>query len=314
MGAQELSNILWASAKLKDDAPEVLSIVPPMAAQIAVKATDLIPQGLSNVLWASANLKDDAPDILTIVPAVAAQIPLKAKDLDAQELSNILWASAKLKDDAPDVLTIVPAVAAQIPLKAKDLDAQELSNILWASAKLKDDASDILIIVPAFAAQIKGKAKNMNLEDFSQALVGLLSLQEFVPDVQSLLGAPGGSEDDFVWQAVRKIPNLISKELNRDVVLTLPVITWSCKRLKLLSVPEVPQLLEATVERLGSMKEVSRLSAWGLCALYESYKVLDPSEQFSSFEGKPKAEISKRGLSASDVESSINGPLGWGRA
>ena len=49
----------------------------------------------------SANLKDDAPDVLSIVPAMAAQIRLKAKDMIPQHLSNILWASANLKDDAP---------------------------------------------------------------------------------------------------------------------------------------------------------------------------------------------------------------------
>ena len=88
-----------------------------MAAQIRLKARDLVAQGLSNILWASAKLKDDAPDVLSIVPAMAAQIRLKAKDLDAQGLSNILWASANLKDDAPDVLSIVPAMAAQIRFK-----------------------------------------------------------------------------------------------------------------------------------------------------------------------------------------------------
>ena len=56
-----------------------------MAAQIPLKAKDMKPQELSNILWASAKLKDDAPDVLSIVPAMAAQIPLKAKDLNPQE-------------------------------------------------------------------------------------------------------------------------------------------------------------------------------------------------------------------------------------
>ena len=314
MVPQALCNILWASANLKDDAPVVLSIVPTIAAQIPFKAKDMKPQELSNILWASANLKDDAPVVLSIVPAIAAQIPLKAKDMKPQELSNILWASAKLKDDAPDVLDIVPATAAQIPLKAKDMVPQALCNILWASANLKDDVPDVLSIVPAMAAQIKGKAKDMNLQDFSQAIIGLLCLQELVPEARSFLNDAGGREDEFVRQAIMRTPKLIPKERNRDVVvLTLPVILWACVRLELHSVPEVPQLLGSMAECLGSRKQVSRLNAWGLCVLHESYKVLDPSEQFSKFTDKLTAEISRRRLSASDVERSFEGPLQWRR-
>ena len=308
---QHLSNILWASANLKDDAPDVLSIVPAMAAQIPLKAKDMIPQHLSNILWASANLKDDAPDVLSIVPAIAAQIPVKAKHMIPQHLSNILWASANLKDDAPDVLSIVPAIAAQIPLKAKGLNSQELSNILWASANLKDDAPEVLSIVPAIAGQIN--AKDMNLQDLSQTLIGLLCLQELVPEARSFLGAAHGSKDDFLRQAIMRTPELIPKEHNKDVVLSLPFILWACARLELHSVPEAHQLLGSTVECLGSRKQVSRLGAWGLCALHESYKVLDPSEQFSRFTDKLKAEISRRRLSASDVERSFSGPLQWRR-
>ena len=64
----------------------------------------MIPQELSNVLWAAAKLQDDAADVLNVVPAIVAQVPDKAKDMIPQHLSNVLWAAAKLKDDAPDVL------------------------------------------------------------------------------------------------------------------------------------------------------------------------------------------------------------------
>ena len=311
MKPQELSNILWASANLKDDAPDVLSIVPAIAAQIPLKAKDMIPQHLSNILWASANLKDDAPDVLTILPAMAAQIPLKAKDSDAQGLSNILWASANLKDDAPDVLTIVPAMAAQIPQKAKDLEAQGLSNILWASANLKDDAPDVLTIVPAIAVEIPFKAKEMNMQGLSNSLIALLYLQDLVPEARYLLGISGGS-DAFLRLVVSRTKKLIPNTCEEAMILALPGILWASARSKF-TVPEVRELLGSVAECLGSRKQVSRLAAWGLCALHESYKVLDVSQEFGTFEEKLKIEIARRGLSPSDVEHSFEGPLKWGR-
>ena len=311
MKPQELSNILWASANLKDDAPDVLSIVPAIAAQIPLKAKDMIPQHLSNILWASANLKDDAPDVLTIVPAMAEQIPLKAKDSDAQGLSNILWASANLKDDAPDVLTIVPAMAAQIPLTAKDLEAQGLSNILWASANLKDDAPDVLTIVPAIAVEIPFKAKEMNMQGLSNSLIALLHLQDMVPEARYLLGISGGS-NDFLRLVVSRTQKLIPNACEEDTVVALPGILWASARSKF-SVPEVRELLGSVAECLGSKTQLSKLGAWGLCALHESYKVLDVSEEFGTFDEKLKIEIARRGLSPSDVERSFEGPLKWGR-
>ena len=311
MKPQELSNILWASANLKDDAPDVLSIVPAMAAQIPLKAKDMKPQELSNILWASANLKDDAPDVLSIVPAIAAQIPLKAEDMIPQHLSNILSASAKLKDDAPDVLSIVPAMAAKIPLKAKDMIPQDLSDILWASANLKGDAPDVLTIVPAIAVEIPFKAKDMNMQGLSNSLIALLHVQDMVPEARYLLGISGGS-NDFLRLVVSRTKKLIPNTCEEDMVLALPGILWASARSKF-SVPEVRELLGSVADCLGSRKQVSKLGAWGLCALHESYKVLDVSEEFGTFEEKLKIEITRRGLSPSDVERSFEGPLKWGR-
>ena len=61
--------------------PDALDGVPAIAAQIPLKeATD--PQHLSNILWTSANLKDDAPEVLSIVPAMTVQIRLESKGLE----------------------------------------------------------------------------------------------------------------------------------------------------------------------------------------------------------------------------------------
>ena len=75
-----------------------------LVAQVPEKANDMKPQDLSNVLWATVKLKDDAPEVLDVVDAIVAQVPEKANDMIPPHLSNVLWATAKLKDDAPEVL------------------------------------------------------------------------------------------------------------------------------------------------------------------------------------------------------------------
>ena len=147
MNAQDTSNNLLACVQLKVVAPEV----PELAAQISIKAKDMKPQELSNSLWASAQMKDDASheDVAKLVAALVRQIPVKAKDMIPQHLSNSLWAAAQLKDVAPDVTEIVPALVAQINVKAKDMIPQHLSNSLWAAAQLKDVAPDVKEIAPA---------------------------------------------------------------------------------------------------------------------------------------------------------------------
>ena len=96
------------------------------------------------------------------------------------------------------------------------------------------------------------------------------------------------------------------------MVLALPGILWASARSKF-SVPEVRELLGSVAECLGSKTQLSKLGAWGLCALHESYKVLDVSQEFGTFGEKLKIEITRRGLSPSDVERSFEGPLKWGR-
>ena len=218
---------------------------------------------------------------------------------------------ACLKDDARDVLTVVPAIAARIPLKTKDMTPQHLSDILWASANLKDDAPDVLTIVPAIAAQIPLKAKVMNMQELSNSLIALLNLQDLVPEPRYLLGISGGS-DDFLRLAISRTQTLIPNTSGKDLIRALPGILWVSARSKP-SLPAVRGLLGFVAERLGSKTQLSMLTGWGLCVLHESCKVLDPSEEFKTFEEKVKIEITRRELSASDVERGFQGPLQWGR-
>ena len=213
MKPQELPNVLWAAAKLKDYAHEVLDVVDAIVAQVPDKAKDMNSQALSNVLWAAAKLKDDAPEVLDVVDAIVAQVPDKAKDMISQHLSNVLWAAAKLKDDAPEVLDVVDAIVAQVPDKAKDMIPQELSNVLWAAAKLKDDAHEVLDVVDAIVAQVPDKAKDMNSQALSNVLWAAAKLKDDAPEVLDVV-------DAIVAQVPDKAKDMNSQALS-NVLLAL---------------------------------------------------------------------------------------------
>ena len=90
-------------------------------------------QGLSNSLWAAAKLQDAAPEVVKIVPALAAQIPLKAVSMNRQDLSNSLWALKDLPTASPAVPRAVLALVEEIPSKIGGMDGQALSVFLGES-------------------------------------------------------------------------------------------------------------------------------------------------------------------------------------
>ena len=281
--------------------------MPAIVAQVPDKAKDMKPQELSNVLLAAAKLKDDEPDVVNVVPAIVAQVPDKAKDMIPQELSNVLWAAAKLKDDAPDVLDLVPAIVAQVPDKAKDMIPQHLSNVMWAAASLKDDAPDVLNVVSVIVAQVPDKAKDMIPQGLSNVLLALVILQDSVPGVGSFLLGEAGSNTGFVGEAASRVVKLLPKLSGLDSFLTPPVVVWACAKMEL---PH-DELLSAVAQRFASRKTISSLTDWGLCALYGSYQLLNSTDRFTNFAEMLKKELTRRGLSDSDVGWSLEGPLDW---
>ena len=183
MNPQDVSNVLWAAAKLQDVAPEVLTAVPAIARRIPQEVDGMKPQELANSLWAAANLQDVAPEVLTAVPAIARRIPQEVDRMKPQELANSLWAAANLQDVAPEVLIAVPAIAARIPQEVDGMNGQDLSNNLWAAAKLQDVAPDVLAAVPAIAKRVPGKLQAFISLGLSTSLWACAQLKESASSV-----------------------------------------------------------------------------------------------------------------------------------
>eukprot|EP00435_Cladocopium_sp_Y103_P047122 s243_g13.t1 len=309
MNAQGLSNSLWACAKLKEVAPEALEAVPAIAAQIPFKAIGMKPQELSNSLWASAQLKDVAPCVLEAVLAIVAQIPKRAKDMVPQGLSNSLWAFAQLKNVAPFVLEAVPAIVAQIPNKAQDMKPQELSNCLLACAQLKDEVPKVVEIVPAIVGEIHMKLEDMNGQDLSNSLEALVLLRDSVPQVEGFLAA-GGSMDDILKSAAKRLNTLLPRLRGLDLSLAVPVVIWACAKAEVYD----GELLESVARRLGSSGKLSPVPGFNLCALSWSYQVLDVENDLTDFRNLLMSEAQRRGFSEADVESCQRGRFRWNHA
>ena len=352
MEPQGLSNSLLACVQLKHVAPEVLTALPEVAAQVSIK--EMVPQALSNSLWAAAYLKDDArhEDVAKLATALACQIPVKAKDMIPQHLSNSLWAAAQLKDIAPDVKEIVPAIVAQMEDKANGMKPQELSNSLWAAAKLKDDGNAPYIreMVREILTQIEDKANGMKPQELSNSLWAANRLKDDAPEVLQMVPALVKEipykQADFKSQeicnclealvllqdSVPEVGNLLAVPpdsktdfvgfiVNRFNAL-LPKLKGKSLSLQMpLAVWACgrvnfynEEFLVSVSDRLKSVRELKPLPDWGLCALLWSYDVLDPDDQFANFKNALKSERVRRGLSDADVSRSQSGYFEWNRA
>ena len=92
-----------------------------MASRAAAAAGKMRPQELSNCLWAAARMQQRVPEVLVPVRAVAENIAQLASEMKEQELINSLWAATCLADTVPEVRRAVPAISQYLPPKAIQL-------------------------------------------------------------------------------------------------------------------------------------------------------------------------------------------------
>jgi len=150
VGAREISNILWSSAKLglHPDA-----FVPGMTDALAAKLLQLTKdearrqpnaQEDANLLWALATLGHEPAD-KGLIDVVFKHFVMLIRHHDAQKrptsqgVSNVMWALGESNHAPPDgaasVILERPTALCGLPSQAPN--AQELSNTLFACAVLR---------------------------------------------------------------------------------------------------------------------------------------------------------------------------------
>ena len=158
--AQEISNLLWALAKLVEN--ELLQLdqgglasqtVTSLLPKVVTPPGPFKPQEISNLLWALAKLIEN--ELLQLnqgglasqtVTSLLPKVVTPPEPFKPQEISNLLWALAKLVENellqldqgglaSQTVTSLLPKVVAP----PGPFNPQQISNLLWALAKLVEN-------------------------------------------------------------------------------------------------------------------------------------------------------------------------------
>ena len=289
MNARGLSNSLWAAAQLLDASPQVSEVVPALLAEVRAKAGAMMPGHLSNVLVATVKLQESTPRALEMVPTIAVQIASKADRMNPQDLAKSLWAAARLQHAAPEVLQVVPAVVAQIPNRVDEMIPRALSKCLFAAMRLADAVPQVLEAVPCLVKEVPGKVGAMNARDLASCLEALVCLEERL----SILELP-----HIAASAATRLKRLLGQLRGKDLLLNIPMVTWACAKADACD----DGLLKAVAVRFASRKWMTfHLPPWNLCALAWAYRYWDVDDEFRKVRNRLEVEISARGLREEEV-------------
>ena len=162
-GAQAISNLLWALAKLVEngrlqlyhDRRLISEAVTALLRQVVTPPEPFISQHISNLLWALAKLvqngqiqrNQDSRLFSEAVTALLRQVVTPPEPFISQHISNLLWALAKLvengqiqRDQDSHLLSeAVTALLPQVVIPPGPFISQQISNLLWALTKLVDN-------------------------------------------------------------------------------------------------------------------------------------------------------------------------------
>ncbi|MBO9484173.1 RAP domain-containing protein [Salinisphaera sp. G21_0] len=173
---QEVTNLLWALAKLLDNGlektPRLREVVAALLPLVKTKAESkerkdhFIPQHIANLLWAVAKLVENGLELektaklKEAVAALLSHVKSKAESKEKdhfipQHIANLLWAVAKLVENGLELektAKLKEAVAALLPHvktiaeskeKKDHFNSQGTANLLWALAKLVDNGLEL---------------------------------------------------------------------------------------------------------------------------------------------------------------------------
>ncbi|PNW72731.1 hypothetical protein CHLRE_15g638750v5 [Chlamydomonas reinhardtii] len=190
--AQDVSNTLWACAKLGYRDSDLLR---PLAEAAAALAPDMNAQGLANSLWALEVLGCTGSAFRAGLEAMYGaalrrlRTPKEAEAFKPQDLSNILLALEGLQLGGKQSELLAAAVAAECvrrlraPKEAEAFKPQELSNILLALEGLQLGGKQSELLAAAVAAECVRRlrapkeAEAFKPQELSNILLALEGLQ-----------------------------------------------------------------------------------------------------------------------------------------
>jgi len=292
MDEQQISNVLWAFATLRMDKAELGGLVPLLVERIVDRADTFKPQAVSNVIWATATLRHQVPELQEVLPVLAEILAERLPDFKPQALSNIIWATANFEDPAPELLECLPGLAKQVMKKSEMLNPQGFSNIIWATAILKERAPpELLECLPVLSRRATAKMNRLNGLDLSSLCFGLVTC--------------GLDSKIFSAKAARHMVALMPRLENKDLALTIASVLWAFARWQV----HDKDLLHAA--SLFIPKAMQYFTGWSVCAVLWSYQELDLQDKYREVKSMLEQEITRRGLSDTDVRRSSLGVHSW---
>ena len=170
MGAREVSNTVWALAKLGWEAEDGVLRSALEGAVVRV-APSMSAQAVANTLSALASLRWQAGEgaMRALEAAAVREVPI----MNAQDVANTLWALATLRWQAE--AAAMHALERAAVREAPSMNAQNVSNTLWALATLGWHAGEASMR-PALEGAAVRVAQTMNAQDVANTLLALATL------------------------------------------------------------------------------------------------------------------------------------------
>ncbi|MGI2029693.1 DUF1601 domain-containing protein [Endozoicomonas acroporae] len=229
IGAQEITNLLWAMAKQLDNGhertPGLKEAVAALLPHVNAQKADFKPQEIANLLWAIAKLvsngQKQTPEFNEAVASLLPFVYAQKDQFIPQHIANLLWAMAKLVDNGQQQTPeLKGAVAVLLPLVSAQKDQfipQHIANLLWAMAKLVDNGQErtsvfkgaIAELLPLVNAQ-KGQFNAQSIANLLWAMAKLLDngqdrISELKEAVAALLPYVNTQKAQFKPQEIAKL-------------------------------------------------------------------------------------------------------------
>jgi len=201
----ELSNLIWAYAKLSMGIPQLFAAV--AGRMMHRKENEFSLQCLSMVVWsfATAKQKDN-----TLFRSLAVEVHSKAADAKPQAIANTLWAYAKNRSVEAPLFKMLADVALSNNL-LWTFKPQELSNTVWsfATVALRHEP-----LCQSMLAVVISKRWSLNPQNISNILWAYSKLE---------LGKEAGQlVPELLYVSLRKLPQHKPQELS--------AIVWAASR------------------------------------------------------------------------------------
>ncbi|MGI2029676.1 RAP domain-containing protein [Endozoicomonas acroporae] len=292
---QQITNLLWAMAKLVDNGlelektPKLKEAVAALLPRVKTKAqakegkSQFQPQEVSNLLWALAKLVDNGlalertPTLKEVVvrlllPHVKTNAESKEnKDCFCnQDIVNLLWAVAKLVHNGlelertPKLKEVVAALLIHVTTKAGSIaekdqfSSQNIANLLWALAKLVEKGltlgktSKLKEPVIALLPHVQTKAEAKEDKDH-------LKPREVANLLWALAKMGEAIELNLVQTAINSLVDRITENpqlSQRDIPMSLWGVLVFCARFYLHFGSDGKNALEKRIDELLSRLEI----------------------------------------------------------